>query len=159
MGDELTIYAKILATLSGQGFTQAEAGLGKTEKAAKRAAGELLGAEAAGKQLGRTLQQYLGAAVLGNLVKTSVVEFARYERSLAAIGKQIDTLGGNAGDSLPQVRAFLETLERTSASKAGPTAPDRIAAPAPRSCLKLFQEALRRSSLSAVSVCVFPKPE
>ena len=114
MGDELTIYAKILATLSGQGFTQAEAGLGKTEKAAKRAAGELLGAEAAGKQLGRTLQQYLGAAVLGNLVKTSVVEFARYERSLAAIGKQIDTLGGNAGDSLPQVRAFLETLERTS---------------------------------------------
>ncbi len=114
MGEELTIYAKILATLSGQGFTQAEAGLGKTEKAAKGAAAGMIQAESAGKQLGRTLQQYLGVAVLGNLVKTSVVEFAKYERSLSAIGKQIETLGGNAGDSLPQVRAFLETLERTS---------------------------------------------
>jgi len=111
MGDELTIYAKILATLSGQGFTQAEAGLGKTEKAAKGAARSLVDAESAGKQLGRTLQRYLGAAVLGALVRSSVTAFAQYERGLMAIRKQLEALGLDAGKAIPQIDAFLRSIE------------------------------------------------
>jgi len=114
MPSDLEIQAKILATLQGKGFTEAEAGLNKAGRAAKEAAGQLSSAQTAAEQLGEQLKRYLGAAALGALIKTSVVEFAAYERSLSAIAKQIETLGGNAGDSLPQIRAFLETLERTS---------------------------------------------
>jgi len=64
----------------------------------------------ASEHLGRTLTRFLGAAALGALVKTSLTEFAKVERSWNSLAIMMDNLGISAKENLPAVRKELEAL-------------------------------------------------
>lgn len=55
-----------------------------------------------------------GGAALGSLIRSSVSDFAAYERQLTGIATQLDNVGISSTKALPGVRQFLEALEQAT---------------------------------------------
>lgn len=111
-GDDLTIKGIFEFLFPGRGAKEAKEQLDDAGKAADKTKTKFKGLDSTTEELGRKLKQYLGGAALAALIKSSVSQFAAYERGLSAIGKQLQALGADQAAAVPQIRAFLESVEK-----------------------------------------------
>lgn len=74
-------------------------------------------------KLGGLLTRWLGAAAIGALIKSSVTEFAKLDRSFTALRIQLDGLGQDAATNLPKIRAFLEEISASGGGLVAETLP------------------------------------
>jgi len=93
---------------------EAQDGLDKTAKAADKTKKKMnaLGKSAQGVKT--QIAGLIGGAVLARFAGQSIQAFAQVERSLSAVGKQLESFGLNAEQGLPRVEGYLEQLESTS---------------------------------------------
>ncbi len=110
-GREITFKTIIETILKGRGHKDAKAGLQDVEKHGKKAKASLDKMGSSAENLGKKLTQYLGAAVIGRFIQSSILKVADLERRFVAIGVQLTTMGKNAQRELPKVRGHLEALE------------------------------------------------
>lgn len=119
----LTIKGAIEFLFSKLPFQQAQQSIKDTGKAADTVSRQLDGMGYSLKALGGTLTQAFGAAALGALIKTSIVQFAQLERSFNALKIQMEGLGINSATNLPKVKAFLEQLHNAGDGLMSETVP------------------------------------
>jgi hypothetical protein len=110
-GNDLTIRAIIKLLVEGGHIPKDVAksidGVGASAKTTKK---ELEGLGSAGKQLADELKKFLGAAALGDFIKSSVEDFAKVQRAVSALGYTIRQLGlGTAADAA-KIRDSLKAL-------------------------------------------------
>ncbi len=79
--------------------------------------------ESSASKLGSTLGRYLGAAAIGALVRSSLLEFAKLDRSFTALRIQLDGLGQDSATNLPKVRATLEAISSSGGGLVSETLP------------------------------------
>ena len=111
---DLGIKAFIEFILKGKGAKDASDQLDDVAKKGKKAKEELSKTANATKELKRQLTSLVGGALLAKFAKDAVTLEASIQRGFSAISKQLESFGLVAGEELPKVERFLESLEDVS---------------------------------------------
>jgi hypothetical protein len=118
------IVNKIRILLEGGNIPKDVAkGLDGAATSAKHAQTEFKKTSESTKELGKLVRDYLGAAAVGEFLKSSVELFAKIERAFNATRIQMKNLGLDATTDLPKVRKELEAIALSGGSLLSETLP------------------------------------
>ena len=105
------VKIQIEAFLKDVGLTDAKKRLDDLSTSTQKASTEFKKAEATASSFGQVLVGALAAGAITAFVKSSVVEFAKFDRALSITGMRLRQMGLNAEEATPKIRAMLQEIQ------------------------------------------------